>query len=247
MDRLIKRTLGLATFLSALLLAGVSAAEEPLKTPSLDTEGKPLNPPAPTKAGTPKLGGLSRFGGVMLVDMGPVNDRLQEQRALSPSDLPIVFPLLGGQGFGLWGGWLRRSPAEPCSQSVSEQQWFFDGRVRARPDGSARQGRAGPRGAHWLHPRVALGRPVRLPHSRLDLQRRNGQWRPALWPARWLPGAIAGRRKLVSLNSFSAGMLAAPGARSAAGTVLSSTQYEFEPSYVRGAGSLPNDTVFGYC
>ena len=71
MDRLIKRILGLAAFLSGLLLAGVSAAEEPLKTPSLDTEGKPLNPPAPTKAGTPKLGGLSGFGGVMLVDMGP--------------------------------------------------------------------------------------------------------------------------------------------------------------------------------
>ena len=51
---------------------------------------------------TPKLGGLSGFGGVMIVDMGPVNDRLQEQRALYPSDLPVVFPLLGGQGFGLF-------------------------------------------------------------------------------------------------------------------------------------------------
>src|SRR6186713_1127316 len=102
MDRLIKRTVGLTTFFCALLSAGVSAAEEPLKTPSLDTKGKPLNPPAPTKAGTPKLGGLSAFGGVMVVDMGPVNDRLQEQRALYPTDLPIVFPILGGQGFGLF-------------------------------------------------------------------------------------------------------------------------------------------------
>jgi hypothetical protein len=102
MNRRINRTLGLTTFFCALLVGGVAAAEEPLKPPSLDTKGKPLNPPAPTKDGAPKLGGLSAFGGVMVVDMGPVNDRLQEQRALYPSNLPIVFPLLGGQGFGLF-------------------------------------------------------------------------------------------------------------------------------------------------
>ena len=102
MNRLINRTLGLATFLIGSSLAGAAAAEEPLTPPPLETKGKPLNPPAPTTAGTPKLGGLSAFGGVMIVDMGPVNDRLQEQRALYPADLPVIFPLLGGQGFGLF-------------------------------------------------------------------------------------------------------------------------------------------------
>src|SRR6478609_10351867 len=102
MNRLITRSLGLATFLIGSFFVGAAAAEEPLTAPSLDTKGKPLNPPAPTAGATPKLGGLSAFGGVMIADMGPVNDRLQEQRALYPSDLPIVFPILGGQGFGLF-------------------------------------------------------------------------------------------------------------------------------------------------
>jgi hypothetical protein len=102
MNCLINRTLGLATFLLGSLIVGRAAADEPLTTPSLETEGKPLNPPAPTTGVTPKLGGLSAFGGVMIVDMGPVNDRLQEQRALYPADLPVIFPLLGGQGFGLF-------------------------------------------------------------------------------------------------------------------------------------------------
>jgi hypothetical protein len=106
MDRLIYRTAGLMTFLTGLLLAGTATAEEPVTTPSLDTKGKPLNPPAPSTGVTPKLGGLSGFGGVMIVDMGPVNDRLQEQRALYPSDLPVVFPILGGQGFGLFSRFL---------------------------------------------------------------------------------------------------------------------------------------------
>jgi hypothetical protein len=110
MDRLshltVGRALGLMTFLAGSLAAGAAAAEEPVTTPSLDTQGKPLNPPAPTTGVTPKLGGLSAFGGVMLVDMGPINDRLQEQRALYPSDLPVVFPLLGGQGFGLFSRFL---------------------------------------------------------------------------------------------------------------------------------------------
>lgn len=102
MDRLINRTLGLSVFLLGSVIAGTAAAEEPLTTPSLETKGKPLNPPAPTAGPAPKLGGLSAFGGVMIVDMGPLNDRLQEQRALYPSDLPVIFPLLGGQGFGLF-------------------------------------------------------------------------------------------------------------------------------------------------
>jgi len=102
MNRRINRTLGFAFFLIGSSLTGVAAAEEPLTPPPLETKGKPLNPPAPTSGVTPKLGGLSAFGGVMIVDMGPVNDRLQEQRALYPSDLPVIFPLLGGQGFGLF-------------------------------------------------------------------------------------------------------------------------------------------------
>jgi len=120
MDRFIFRTVGLTTILAGLLVAGSALAEEKLTTPSLDTQGKPLNPPAPTTpAGTPKLGGLSAFGGVMIVDMGPVNDRLQEQRALYPSDLPVVFPLLGGQGFGLFSRFLiGGSGAALLSRSV---------------------------------------------------------------------------------------------------------------------------------
>ncbi len=106
MDRLIYRTLRLTTLLASLFAAGAAAAEEPLTTPSLDTKGKPLNPPAPVAGVTPKLGGLSAFGGVMVVDMGPVNDRLQEQRALYPSNMPVVFPILGGQGFGLFSRFL---------------------------------------------------------------------------------------------------------------------------------------------
>jgi hypothetical protein len=122
MDRLIYRSLGLTTFLAGLLAAGVASAEEPLTTPSLETQGKPLNPPAPTAGGTPKLGGLSAFGGVMVVDMGPVNDRLQEQRALYPSDLPVVFPILGGQGFGLFSRFLiGGSGAGLLSRSVDAQ------------------------------------------------------------------------------------------------------------------------------
>ncbi|HKO47232.1 MAG TPA: hypothetical protein VJV79_05890 [Polyangiaceae bacterium] len=105
MHRLISGSVGLTTIVAGLLLAGVAGAE-PLTPPSLDTEGKPLNPPAPTTGVTPKLGGLSGFGGVMVVDMGPVNDRLQEQRALYPADLPVVFPILGGQGFGLFSRFL---------------------------------------------------------------------------------------------------------------------------------------------
>jgi hypothetical protein len=119
MDRLIYRSIGLSTFLAGLLSAG-GALAEPLTTPSLQTKGKPLDAPAPTTAaGAPKLGGLSAFGGVMVVDMGPVNDRLQEQRALYPSNLPVVFPILGGQGFGLFSRFLiGGSGAALLSRSV---------------------------------------------------------------------------------------------------------------------------------
>jgi hypothetical protein len=106
MDRLISRALGLTSLLAGLSIAGAAAAEEPLTTPSLDTKGKPLNPAAPANGVTPKLGGLSGFGGVVVLDMSPVNDRLQEQRALYPSDLPVMFPILGGQGFGLFNHFL---------------------------------------------------------------------------------------------------------------------------------------------
>src|SRR4051812_32165400 len=120
MDRLIKRTVGLTTLVAGLLMTGAAFAGEPLTPPPLETKGKPLNPPAPTTAaGTPKLGGMSIFSGVMVVDMGPVNDRLQEQRALYPSDLPVVFPLLGGQGFGLFSRFLiGGSGAALLSRSV---------------------------------------------------------------------------------------------------------------------------------
>src|SRR3954465_10426958 len=119
MDRLISRTVGLTTFLCALFSGGAPWAEAPPKSPPLHPQDKRLNPPAPTKNGAPKLGGLSAFGGVMLVDMGPVNDRLQEQRALYPSDLPIVFPLLGGQGFGLFNHFvIGGSGAALLSRSV---------------------------------------------------------------------------------------------------------------------------------
>ena len=62
------------------------------------------------------------FGGVAVVDMGPVNDRLQEQRALYPSDLPVAFPLLGGQGFGLFSRFLiGGSGAALLSRSVDAE------------------------------------------------------------------------------------------------------------------------------
>jgi len=121
MPRLIPRIIGLSFVLGCLFAEGMAAAEEPLTTPSLDTKGKPLDAPAPATGLTPKLVGLSGFGGVMLVDMGPVNDRLQEQRALYPSNLPIAFPILGGQGFGLFHRLLiGGSGAALLSRSVDE-------------------------------------------------------------------------------------------------------------------------------
>ena len=105
MNKHVRRFFGLL-MLGSLFVAGSAAAQEKLTGPSLETEGKPLNPPAPATGITPKLVGLGVFGGVMVVDMGPVNDRLQEQRALYPSNLPVVFPILGGQGFGLFNRFL---------------------------------------------------------------------------------------------------------------------------------------------
>jgi hypothetical protein len=100
---------------------GVARAEEPLSGPSLEAKGKPLNPPAPATGITPKLVGLSAFGGVMLVDLGPVNDRLAEQRSLYPANLPVLFPILGGQGFGLFNRFLiGGSGAGLLSRSVDE-------------------------------------------------------------------------------------------------------------------------------
>ena len=128
MNRLFNRTIGFAIVVGCLSAAGAAAADEPLKGPSLETQGKPLNPSAPTNGVTPKLVGLSAFGGVMVVDMGPVNDRLQEQRAQYPSNLPVVFPILGGQGFGLFhhfliggsgAGLLSRSVDETAGHKVS--------------------------------------------------------------------------------------------------------------------------------
>lgn len=128
MIRQFHRTLGFATFLTACLGGRVALAEEPLTGPSLETHGKPLNPPAPSTGLTPKLFGLSVFGGVLGTDMGPVNDRLSEQRALYPANLPVLFPILGGQGFGLFNrfliggsgaGLLSRSVDEPNDRRVS--------------------------------------------------------------------------------------------------------------------------------
>jgi hypothetical protein len=105
MNSLLLRSIGAALTLSSLFVAQVAAADDtpPLTGPSLDTTGKPLNPPAPTSA-TPKLVGVSAFGGAMVVDMGSINDRLTANGY--SNKLPLVFPILGGQGFGLFGHFL---------------------------------------------------------------------------------------------------------------------------------------------
>lgn len=105
--KLLKRTVGLATLVGSMSMVGVAAAEEPLTTPSLETEGKPLNAPAPTAtSGAPRLGGISLLGGVLVANMGPINDRLAELRGAYPNDLPSAFPILGAQGFGLFSRFL---------------------------------------------------------------------------------------------------------------------------------------------
>jgi hypothetical protein len=127
MNRLLSRSIGLALGFSGLLAAQVAAAEDspPLTTPSLDTGNKPLNEPAPTGA-TPKLVGVSAFGGAAVIDLGPLNDRLTANGYAAK--LPLVFPILGGQGFGLFGhfliggsgaGLLARSVDGPNDSKVS--------------------------------------------------------------------------------------------------------------------------------
>lgn len=86
------------------LYAPTAWAEEPLSGPSFEIEGKPTSPPAPVDGIKPRLSGLSAFGGVMAVDLGPMNDRLSD--AGYPNQLPGLFPLLGGQGFGLFSHFL---------------------------------------------------------------------------------------------------------------------------------------------
>lgn len=115
------------------LLARSAAADEPLTTPSLETQGKPLNPPAPTEGPAPKLGGISFLVGVALADMGPINDRLAANRAAFPNDLPSAYPMLGGQGYGLFSRFLvggsgaaifsRTVDAEPGRKIAASGGW----------------------------------------------------------------------------------------------------------------------------
>src|SRR5450432_2843289 len=127
MNRLSLRLLCLAAGVSGLFVSAVAAADDspPLTTPSLETGNKPLNEPAPTAA-TPKLVGVSAFGGAMVLDLGPLNDRLSANGYAAK--LPLVFPILGGQGFGLFGrfliggsgaGLLARSVDGPDDTKVS--------------------------------------------------------------------------------------------------------------------------------
>ena len=118
----IYRIIGLSVALGSLLAVRSAAADDKLTTPPTNTEGKPLNPPAPTGT-TPKLVGVSAFAGVAVIDMGPVNDRLDSTGPgrLYPNKLPIVFPILGGQGFGLFNRFLiGGSGAGLLSRSVDE-------------------------------------------------------------------------------------------------------------------------------
>lgn len=127
MNRVLLRSLTAALGVSGLLMAQFAAADDspPLTTPSLDTRNKPLNEPAPTGP-APKLVGVSALAGAMVVDMGPLNDRLAANGYAAK--LPLVFPILGGQGFGLFGhfliggsgaGLLARSVDGPDGTKVS--------------------------------------------------------------------------------------------------------------------------------
>jgi hypothetical protein len=128
MNRLFLTSLSAAFSISTLLAAHIAAADDtpPLTGPSLETDGKPLNPPAPTSGPTPKLVGVDAFGGAMLMDMGSLNDRLTANGY--GKQLPLVLPILGGQGFGLFGhfliggsgaGLLARSVDGPDDSKVS--------------------------------------------------------------------------------------------------------------------------------
>ncbi|HTA89112.1 MAG TPA: hypothetical protein VK745_06040 [Polyangiaceae bacterium] len=99
------RSLSIAVTLSGLIITEAASADDtpPLTGPSLQTEGKPLNPPAPTSP-TPRLVGVDAFGGAMLMDASSLNDRLAANGY--NKTLPLVFPILGGQGFGLFGHFL---------------------------------------------------------------------------------------------------------------------------------------------
>ncbi|HEX3773443.1 MAG TPA: hypothetical protein VHV51_03205 [Polyangiaceae bacterium] len=106
MNRFFLHSLGFALTLSGLLASSIAAAQDtpPLTGPSTDTQGKPLNPPAPALNPTPKLVAVDAFAGALMMDMGDVNDRLSQNGY--GKTLPIVFPILGGQGFGLFGHFL---------------------------------------------------------------------------------------------------------------------------------------------
>ena len=93
-----------ATSGAILCVSASASAEENLTAPPTDTKGKPASPPAPSDGARPRLLGLSLMGGVMAVDLGPMNDRLA--LAGYSTKLPTVFPMLGGQGFGLFSHFL---------------------------------------------------------------------------------------------------------------------------------------------
>jgi hypothetical protein len=121
MNRFFNRTVGLSIFVGCLSVAGSAAAEEPLTGPSLETKGKPINPPAPTDGPAPRLGGISLLIGVAVADMGPINDHLKSNRTAFPSDLPSVYPMFGGQGYGLFSRFLiGGSGAAIFSRTVDE-------------------------------------------------------------------------------------------------------------------------------
>ena len=124
MTRLFFRTLGLTVGIASLLAVQPAEADEPVTGPDLNsTKGKPLDPPAPVSGATPKLVGVSAFAGAAIIDMGPVNDRLDSAGPgrLYPKNLPVLFPILGGQGFGLFNRFLiGGSGAGLLSRSVDE-------------------------------------------------------------------------------------------------------------------------------
>lgn len=123
--------------MAAMTVLGSSAfsasrawAAEPLTGPPLETEGKPVSPPAPVSAAGPRLAGIGFTAGVALVDLGPINDRLRE--AGHPNKLPLAFPIIGGQGFGLFSrfliggsgtGFLSRSVSTPGGEISASGAW----------------------------------------------------------------------------------------------------------------------------
>ncbi|MFZ5891493.1 MAG: hypothetical protein ACOY0T_10620 [Myxococcota bacterium] len=117
-------SIGLAC--AALAASREARADEPLTGPPTDTQGKSVSPPAPVEGITPKLAGLNFIAGVAFVDFGPLNDRLASSGY--PNKLPLTFPLLGGQGFGLFNrftiggsgsGFLSRSVSAPNNGEIS--------------------------------------------------------------------------------------------------------------------------------